>query len=164
MCSHIFQDKWEVLLHIIFKGKRHILADNRFIHCQPWWPRLVEELSVEEGLKQSLIITLGGNQGRGTCLCVEVNNSQAKSSGRTINITTHRYHKIFRQRNDSGYISDQPQKRSKSEIHQNLEQTPQDDLNYGTVSMAPLVFQDDLIHSTGWTTLYQYYDEKRDIR
>ena len=42
--------------------ERHILADNRFIHSHPWWPRLVEELTVEEGLlKQPLLITLGGN-------------------------------------------------------------------------------------------------------
>ena len=68
MWTHIFHDKWEVLLHIIFKGgeeKRHILADNRFIHSHPWWPRLVEELTVEEGLKQPLLITLGGNRAAG---------------------------------------------------------------------------------------------------
>ena len=50
-----FQD---TTLHMIFKGgkgKRHNLADNRFVHTKPWWPRLVEGLIVEEGLKQPLV-------------------------------------------------------------------------------------------------------------
>ena len=48
----------DTILHIIFKGgkgKRHKLSDNRFVHSKPWWPRLIEGLTVEEGLKQPLI-------------------------------------------------------------------------------------------------------------
>ena len=48
----------QTTLHMIFKGgqgRRHNLADNRFIHSKPWWPRLAEGLIVEEGLKQPLV-------------------------------------------------------------------------------------------------------------
>jgi hypothetical protein len=52
---HSFRD---TTLHMIFKGgkgRRHDLSANRFIHSKPWWPRLAEGLSVEEGLKQPLV-------------------------------------------------------------------------------------------------------------
>jgi hypothetical protein len=58
-------------LHMIFKGgkgRRQNLADNRFIHTKPWWPRLAEGLIVEEGLKQPLVegssvFQIGGQPG-----------------------------------------------------------------------------------------------------
>ena len=37
------------------KGRREILSDNRFIHSKGWFPRLVEGLVVEGGMKEKLI-------------------------------------------------------------------------------------------------------------
>ena len=48
----------ETVLHQIFKGgksRRDILADNRFVHCKTWLPRVTEGLVVEDGLKQALV-------------------------------------------------------------------------------------------------------------
>ena len=48
----------ETVLHQIFKGgkgRREILADNRFVHCKTWLPRITEGLVVEDGLKQALV-------------------------------------------------------------------------------------------------------------
>ena len=57
--KEVFPDNFkDTTLHMIFKGgngRRHNLDDNRFINSKLWWPRLVEGLTVEEGLKQPLI-------------------------------------------------------------------------------------------------------------
>ena len=49
----------ETTLHMIFKGgikgRREILADNRFIHSKDWFSRTAEALVVEDGLKQPLL-------------------------------------------------------------------------------------------------------------
>ena len=44
-------------LHMIYKGKgkKEDLSKNRFIHSKPWFPRLVEGLVVEGGLKKPLV-------------------------------------------------------------------------------------------------------------
>ena len=44
-------------LHMVFKGKgrKEVLSDNRFIHSKTWFPRLVEGLVVEGGLRSALI-------------------------------------------------------------------------------------------------------------
>ena len=61
-------------LHMIFKGgngRREVLSDNRFIHCKPWFPRLVEGLVVEGGLRSALLdrssrYQVGGQPGHRT--------------------------------------------------------------------------------------------------
>ena len=61
-------------LHMIFKGgngRREVLSDNRFIHCKPWFPRLVEGLVVEGGLREALLgkssmYQVGGQPGHRT--------------------------------------------------------------------------------------------------
>ena len=57
-------------LHMIYKGKgkREDLTKNRFIHSKSWFPRLVEGLVVEGGLKEPLvekssIFQIGGQPG-----------------------------------------------------------------------------------------------------
>ena len=57
-------------LHMIYKGKgkREDLTKNRFIHSKSWFPRLVEGLVVEGGLKKPLIekssiFQIGGQPG-----------------------------------------------------------------------------------------------------
>ena len=52
-------------------GRREILSDNRFIHCKPWFPRLVEGLVVEGGLRSALLdrssmFQIGGQPGHRT--------------------------------------------------------------------------------------------------
>ena len=60
----------DTTLHMIFKGgqgKRQILSNSRFIHSKSWFPRTVDGLVVNEGLKEPLIsgssIYLGGQPG-----------------------------------------------------------------------------------------------------
>ena len=48
-----------------------MLSDNRFIHCKPWFPRLVEGLVVEGGLREALLgrssmYQVGGQPGHRT--------------------------------------------------------------------------------------------------
>ena len=48
----------DTVLHMIFKGgkgKREVLADNRFIHSKSWLPRTVEALVVMGGLREPLV-------------------------------------------------------------------------------------------------------------
>ena len=61
----------DTVLHMIFKGgksKSEVLSDNRFIHSKNWFPRMVESLVVEEGLRRPLvegssIYQIGGQAG-----------------------------------------------------------------------------------------------------
>ena len=64
MCERMFDEETfpkefqDTVLHMIFKGgkgRREILSDNRFIHSKGWFPRLVEGLVVEGGMKEKLI-------------------------------------------------------------------------------------------------------------
>ena len=45
------------ILNMIYKGtgKREILSNNRFIHCKEWFPRVVEGLIVNGGMKEQLV-------------------------------------------------------------------------------------------------------------
>ena len=50
------------------KGKQEVLGNNRFIHSKSWFPRLVESLVVEDGLRRPLvegssIYQIGGQAG-----------------------------------------------------------------------------------------------------
>ena len=63
-CLKMFKDETfpsefqDTTLHMIFKGgkgRKENLSDNRFIHSKPWFPRLVEGLVVEGGLRKPLV-------------------------------------------------------------------------------------------------------------
>ena len=189
------------------KGRRHNLADNRFVHCKPWWPRLVEGLTVEEGLKQPLIegssaYQIGGQPGHRVEEHVFVLKSviaRQRAQGKPLVIQPSDIKKFF----DKEMIEDvfltslkrganpksvriwyKLNKGTRIQVRTGAglskyaevgaivgqgtiggalgsqavldngvsEYFPPgggDELNYGTTAMAPLLFQDDLIHSTG---------------
>ena len=62
-CERMFEEETfpiqfaETILHMIYKGKgqRELLSNNRFVHCKPWFARVVEGLVVGDGLKESLV-------------------------------------------------------------------------------------------------------------
>ena len=56
---------WHNLTHDFQRGtgrRRDILSDQRFIHSKGWFPRLVEGMVMEDGLKVPLI-DKGGQRG-----------------------------------------------------------------------------------------------------
>merc|ERR1719509_197815 len=55
--EHFPEEFRNTTLHMLFKGKGkpENLSDNRFIHSKPWFPRLVESLVVEGGLRTALV-------------------------------------------------------------------------------------------------------------
>ena len=63
----------KTILHMIYKGsgRPELLGNNRFIHCKSWFPRVVEGLVVEGGLRSPLLdkssmFQVGGQPGHRT--------------------------------------------------------------------------------------------------
>ena len=200
----------DTTLHMIFKGgkgKRHNLSDNRFVHCKPWWPRLIEGLTVEEGLKQPLIegssvYQIGGQPGHRAEEHVFVLKSliaRQRAQGKALIIQPSDIRKYFdkemiedvfltslkrganpksiriwyklnegtriqvktgvgtSQYTEVGAIVGQgtiggalgSQAVLDNGVSEYFPPGSGDEVNYGTIAMAPLLFQDDIIHSTG---------------
>ena len=202
-----FQD---TTLHMIFKGgkgRNEVLSDNRFIHSKPWFPRLMEGLVVEEGLREALLqgssmYQVGGQPGHRTEeLVFAMKSIVAKQmmEGKATIIQCWDISKFFdKERIEDAVLTclrrgaDEKAVRlwynlnkdtkiqvktgvglsEKTEvgavlgqgtiggalisqavlddgIKDNFQPGGQDELEYGEVPLAPMMYQDDLIHGAG---------------